>query len=156
MTSYRKSFCIVCVANYCRSPVAENFLRKRFGEKYEFLSAGILPISMPGMDPRSLKFLKENNIDHDFHTPKKINKRMLNYFDYFLAVDFYVLNQLNITYPRFKSKFYSLTMQFNDKNLLDPYHFNDLEYEKIMSDIKHVANKINLEELRSSNHYRDS
>ena len=52
------------------------------------------------MDPRSLKFLQENNIDYDFHTPKKINKRMLDYFDKILAVDFFVLNQLNIAFPK--------------------------------------------------------
>ena len=71
MATSSKSFCIVCIANYCRSPVVENFLKKKFGYKYEFFSAGLLPISQPSMDARSLAFLKENNVDHDFHTPKK-------------------------------------------------------------------------------------
>ena len=72
MTNNSKSFCIVCVANYCRSPVVENFLKKRFGDKYEFFSAGISPVALPNMDPRSLKFLQENEIQHNFHTPKKV------------------------------------------------------------------------------------
>ena len=71
MTAINKSFCIVCIANYCRSPVAENLLKNRFNESYEFFSAGISPMSMPNMDPRSLKFLKENDVIHNFHTPKK-------------------------------------------------------------------------------------
>ena len=70
-----------------------------------FFSAGISPISQPSMDARSLKFLQDENVNHDFHTPKKINIKMLNYFDKFLAVDFYVLNQLNISYPKYKHKF---------------------------------------------------
>lgn len=140
-----KSFCIVCLANYCRSPVAENLLKKRFVNKYEFFSAGISPISQPNMDPRSLKFLKESNVSHSLHTPKKINKKMLNYFDIFLAVDFFVLNQLNILYPKYKHKFLPLTIQSSDINIIDPYHFKAHEYTRTMNDIKKVVEKINLE-----------
>ena len=143
----RKSFCIVCIANYCRSPVAENLLKKRYKNKYEFFSAGISPISLPNMDARSLNFLKENNAIHNFHTPKKINKKMLNYFDRFLAVDFYVLNQLNISYPKFRHKFFLLSMQFNEINLIDPYRFKLNEYIKVMNDIKHVTENINLDDF---------
>ena len=143
----KKSFCIICVANYCRSPVVENFLKKRFGNKYEFFSAGLSPISQPNMDLRSLEFLKENNVNHSFHTPKKINKKMLNYFDKFLAVDFYVLSQLNITYPKYRHKFFSLTSQFSDVNIIDPYKFQADEYSRTMNDIKYVVENINLEEI---------
>ena len=135
------------MANYCRSPVAEYLLKERFGHEYEFFSAGISPISQPNMDARSLAFLKENNVNHDLHTPKKINKRMLNYFDKFLAVDYLVLNQLNIAYPKYKHKFQSLTNQFRDINILDPYQLQADEYIKIMNDIKHISENINLEEI---------
>ena len=66
---------------------------------------------------------------------------MLNYFDKFLAVDFYVLNQLNIEYPNFRHKFFSLTSQFNNVNIIDPYQFKDEEYIKVMEDIKFVVRK---------------
>ena len=147
MTTSIKSFCIVCVANYCRSPVVENLLKKRFGHKYEFFSAGMSPISQPNMDARSLKFLQNENVNHDFHTPKRVNVKMLNYFDKFLAVDFYVLNQLNIAFPKYKHKFQSLTKQFRDINILDPYHLQASEYKKVMNDIKYVSENINLEEM---------
>ena len=147
MATATKSFCIICIANYCRSPVVENFLKKRFGTEYEFFSAGISPIALPNMDPRSLKFLQENHIKHDFHTPKKISEKMLNYFDKFLAVDFYVLNQLNTTYPRFMNKFCSLTSQFSEINIIDPYHFQTEEYMKTMNDIKYVVENIDLEDF---------
>ena len=140
-----KSFCVVCFANYCRSPVAEILLRKKFGDKFEFFSAGISPAAMPNMDPRSLKFLQEEKISHDFHTPKKINKKMLDYFDKFLAVDFFVLNELNTKYPKYKHKFCSLTMQFSDKNILDPYQLETDEYMQVMNSIKYIAEKIDLE-----------
>ena len=145
--SNKKSFCVVCIANYCRSPVVENLLKNRFGDEYEFFSAGISPIALPGMDPRSMKFLQDNNLDFNLHTPKKINKNMLNYFDAFLIVDFYVLNQLNTTYPKYKHKFHSLTKQFKDINIVDPYKLNDEGYLRVMTDIKLVAEKINLQEV---------
>jgi len=102
---------------------------------------------MPSMDPRSLKFLKENNIDHAFHTPKKINKKMLDYFDKFLAVDFFVLNQLNASYPKYRNKFVSLTKQFSEINIVDPYTLQEDEYIKTMNNIMHVAKNINLEDI---------
>lgn len=143
----KKSFCIVCIANYCRSPVAEYLFKNRFGNKYEFLSAGISPISKPNMDLRSLEFLEENNINYNFHTPKKINKKMLNYFDRFLAIDFYVLNHLNVQYPKYRHKFKSFTLQSPDRNIIDPYLLQDNEYKKTMSDIMHIVETINLEEV---------
>jgi protein-tyrosine-phosphatase len=143
----KKSFCIVCIANYCRSPVVENLLKKRFEDRYEFFSAGVAPISLPSMDPRSLKYLQESNVNYNFHTPKKINKKMLRYFDAFLAVDFFVLSQLNIAYPRYKHKFHLLASQFRGINILDPYHLQADEYLKTMNNIKHVVEKIDLEDI---------
>ena len=70
---------------------------------------------------------------------------MLNYFDKFLAVDFYILNLLNTAYPKYKHKFQTLTAQFPDIGILDPYHFEADEYLKIMNDIKFVSENIDLE-----------
>jgi protein-tyrosine-phosphatase len=75
---------------------------------------------------------------------------MLNYFDKFLAVDLYVLNKLNTMYPKYRYKFLSLTMQFSDVNIIDPYHFHGDEYTRTMNDIKYVTEKINLEEFFKS------
>lgn len=144
MPKNRKSFCIVCIANYCRSPVAEHILRKRFNYQYEFLSAGISPISLPNMDPRSLNFLNQNKISHTFHNPKKINNKMLNYFDYFFAIDPYVLHLLNNNHPKYKTKFLLFTSQFEDINIIDPYELKDDEYLNVMNDIKYVSENIKL------------
>ena len=127
--------------------MAEVLLRNRFGEEYEFFSAGISPIALPSMDPRSLKFLRENNISHDFHTPKKINKKMLDYFHIFLAADPLILNNLNTSYSKYKYKFRSLTMQFTDLNIVDPYMLPANEYTKVMEDIKYIAENVNLEDF---------
>ena len=82
------------------------------------------------MDKRSLDFLKQNNITHSFHTAKKINNKMLNYFDYFFAVDHIVLNELNKQFPKFKNKFVLLTAQFKDRNIIDPWL--DIKYGRVV------------------------
>ena len=46
---------IICLANYCRSPVAQYLLKKRFPE-CNFNSAGLKPLLSPHMDRRSEKF----------------------------------------------------------------------------------------------------
>lgn len=143
----RKSFCLICIANYCRSPVAENFLKNRFKDEYEFFSAGISPASFPNMDPRSLNFLKQNNVNFKFHNPKKINKKMLSYFDYFFAVDLFVLNELNKSYPKYKYKFKLFTSQFKDIAIIDPYKLSDDEYTQVMTNIKFVSENIRLSEI---------
>ena len=137
----------MCIANYCRSPVVEIFLKKRFGNEYEFFSAGLSPISLPNMDSRSLDFLKQNNIQYQFHNPKKINNKMLGYFDYFFAVDFFVLNELNKIFPKYKSKFRLFTSQFVDIKINDPYKLNNDEYNKVMNNIKYVTANIKLLEM---------
>ena len=118
-----------------------------YKNKYEIFSAGLAPMTSPNMDPRSSKFLESNGIYNVLHTPKKINSKMLNYFDRFLAVDFFVLNQLNNLYPKYRGKFHSLTAQLSNINIIDPYEFEDDDYFKVMDDIKYVAEKINLEEI---------
>ena len=70
----------------------------------------------------------------------------LNYFDKFLAVDFFVLNELNNAYPKYKHKFRSLTMHFSDINIADPFRLQANEYKRIMNDIKYISESINLEE----------
>ena len=58
-----------------------------------------------------------------------------------------MLNKLNITYPNYKRKFFSLTAKFQDINIVDPYHLQAEQYEKTMNDIKFVTSNINLEDF---------
>ena len=147
MRSKRKSFCVVCIANYCRSPVFENILRDKYKDTYEFFSCGLSPIFEPSMDKRSIAFLESLNVKSKLHTPKRINKRILNYFDFFITVDFYVLNELNKLFPKYKNKFKLASSQFEGKDIIDPFRLDDEQYEKVMRDIQFISNKINLENL---------
>lgn len=96
------------------------------------------------MDPRSIKYLKENGITNIIHNPKRISKKMLGYFDSFVAVDSIVLTQLNALYPKYINKFYLATSHVNNINLIDPYNMNDQDYTDIMHGIKLTSDTINL------------
>ena len=144
----RVSFCIVCIANYCRSPVFELLLRKKYGDKFEFFSAGLHPMSKATMDPRSSEYLKSLGIKNVLHTPKKISNKMLNYFDFFIAVDMIVLNALNTTFPQFKNKFFLSSKNLKNVYIEDPYTMDNEEYLKIMEKISFVVDSINLEKFK--------
>lgn len=123
----------------------EQLLEIRYKEKYEFYSAGISPIISSMMDKRSRKFLIENDCKPKIHTPKKITKKMLNYFDYFIAIDLFVLSNLNLKYPKFRKKFILSTSQFKNLDIIDPYSFEDNEYKQVMNTIKKVSENIDLD-----------
>ena len=142
------SICIVCIANFCRSPVMEHILKQEHDDnKYAFFSVGLNPMHAAGMDERSIKYLDSLGIKNVIHSPKKINKKILNYFDYFIAVDLYVLNQLNSAFPKYINKFKLATAQFNKISISDPYNLDDDGYIDIMKSIKHVSDNIDLDRL---------
>lgn len=141
--SKKSSYCIVCIANYCRSPVLEAFLKERFKE-HEFYSAGLAPMQACSMDPRSFKYLEDNGIRNIIHNPKRISKKMLSYFDFFIAVDSFVLSKLNTMFPKYVNKFILATSGTDNIYLTDPYHMNNEDYKDLMTKIKITSENINL------------
>ena len=57
--------------------MAEKILQDTFKDELAFFSAGISPIAKASMDPRSIEFLTESNINDVYHMPKKINNKMI-------------------------------------------------------------------------------
>ena len=104
MIEEMRSVSFVCLANYCRSPVAEMILKNKFKNSLKVDSAGINPMVSAGMDSRSVDYLKENNIYYEIHNPKKIDKNFLNSSDVVFAMDAMVLMNLNKTYKNFREK----------------------------------------------------
>lgn len=152
MSGRRISFCIVCVANYCRSPVFEHLLRNKFGDKYEFYSSGLSPITVPNMDPRSRDYLESCGVKNILHNPKPITKKMLNYFDYFLAVDLYTLNGLCYKFPNHKEKHFLITSRHPNIDIIDPHLLNnDEDYLKIMDRINYIVENINFNDFSFNN-----
>ena len=97
-----KSIGFVCMANYCRSPVAKVLFKNRFKSILNVDSAGLSPMVSAGMDPRSISYLKENNKIYEIHNPKKIDKNFLNSSNIVFAMDILVLMHLNKTYKNYR------------------------------------------------------
>lgn len=140
-----KSFCVVCIANFCRSPVFEKILRNIYGNKYTFISAGLSPIYQASMDKRSYEFLKNIDIKPGIHTPKRLSEKILTNYDVIYAVDIIVLNLLNKKFPKHRNKFKLISAQFKNIDIIDPYKLEENDYLNLMKDIKFVCENINLE-----------
>jgi arsenate reductase len=68
MSDQRPAVLFLCSANSCRSQMAEAFLRKRAGDHFEVLSAGLGPAS--DIHPMARKVMEEVGLDLDGQYPK--------------------------------------------------------------------------------------
>lgn len=139
---------VVCVANHCRSPVAEVILKNNpnISKDINITSYGLNPLLSTDMDKRSLNFLRLNNYDFKHHTPRKITKTNIKNSSLVLALDFNILHALNKLYPNYADKFKLLTFMSSKKQIIDPYRMNDKEYENIMREIEKASLDIILDE----------
>ena len=140
-----KNICVVCLANYCRSPVAEVLLKEKFQNQLNISSCGLSPLISAGMDPRSKKFLSDLKIESGIHTPKKINQKIINTCDLILALDPLILFELNQKFPGSMAKFKVLSYQCPGLDLSDPYHYDDEGYKKIMDNIFTVCDQMSFD-----------
>ncbi len=134
-----QKICVVCIANYCRSPVAEAILKKNLMGKAYVQSCGIDPLPKASMDPRSQKFLHKIGFKNTLHSPQRINNRIMKESDVIYALDIIVLMQLNKLFPKYRSKIKLLSSVSPNKNLSDPFHYNEEAYIRVMEDIKEVC-----------------
>ena len=147
MIEETRSIGFVCLANYCRSPVAKMILKNKFKHSLTVDSAGINPMVSAGMDSRSVDYLKQNNIVIEMHNPKKIDKNFLNSLNVIFAMDVMILMHLNKTYKNFRHKVKLFTYQQRNLQIKDPYRLPEKEYRIVMDQIKLVVDSFELEEL---------
>ena len=132
----------VCVANYCRSPVAKVILENKYGDKYRFDSAGLAPMAESNMDQRSLTFLKSKGYKTTIHVPKSITSNLIKSSTYVYAMDIKILMELNRSFPRDRSKFKLINFQKSSINIQDPYLFENNEYQIVMENINEVCSDL--------------
>ena len=147
MIEKQKIVGFVCLANYCRSPVAANLFKKKFNNSFKSDSAGINPMITAGMDLRSVDYLKYNDVAYEMHTPKKIDKKFINSSHVIFAMDAVVLMQLNKTFKNYRNKFKLFTYQHRNIQINDPYKLSKEKYESVMNKIKFVIDRFEVEEL---------
>ena len=99
---------------------------------------------MPGMDERSMRYLKENFNKIPFHQPTKISINDLRNNDIIFALDISILMMLNKKYKKYNDKFRLLSLKDEKINLNDPYKMNNQDYNEIMKKIEYVISKIDI------------
>ena len=134
MTHKSYKILFVCVANYCRSPVAEKILNSMLSNNYIVDSCGLHPKVDIKMDERSRDFLMKKNIINCHHIPKKTSKYLVDQANVVYAMDILVLQELKKIYKSEKIRLFGCL----DKDLYtpDPYRLNNHDYENIMNLIK--------------------
>ena len=142
-----KSIGFVCMANYCRSPVAKVLLKNKFESLLRVDSAGLRPMVSAGMDPRSVNYLKENDKIYEIHNPKKIDKNFLGSSNIVFAMDTVVLMHLNSSFRNYRDKFKLFTYQHKNVHIKDPYKLSKEKYKTVMDEIKFVIDSFQLEDL---------
>lgn len=146
MTEEARSIGFICMANYCRSPVAKELLKNRF-KNLKVDSAGINPMVSAGMDSRSIEYLKEQNKDYEIHNPKKVDKSFLNSSDIVFAMDGFILMYLNKNFKNYIKKFKLFTYQHRNIQIKDPYKLSKEKYKNVMEEINFVINHFDIKDL---------
>lgn len=139
-----KKICVVCFANYCRSPVAEHILAEKLKSRYEVISAGVKPMIAADMDSRSRNFLNSLGLDYRVHNPREVSNSLMKDCDYIFALDGIVLQILNQKYRKYQTKIKLLNFQKPKVRLNDPFRSNDEEYKIIMNNLLEVCSQIDL------------
>lgn len=74
---------ILCTGNSARSQMAEGYLRRLAGERFEVFSAGTKPA---GLNPIAVKVMAEAGIDISAHRSKSVEEFQHQQFDYVITV----------------------------------------------------------------------
>lgn len=137
-----RSVSFVCMANYCRSPVAKMLLKNKYGDSLKIDSAGLRPIVSAGMDPRSIDFLNEKHISYEIHNPKKVDLNLLSSSSVVFAMDIMILMELNKEFKKFRNKIKLFSYQHKSLHIADPYNFPKDKYRDVMEDINFVIENL--------------
>ena len=134
-----KSVELVCMANYCRSPVAEKILDSLNLENISFSSSGIRPYPSASMDKRSYEYISNLGISNKSHIPRKITSEIVQATDLVLAMDLRVLTVLNKKYKNQQNKIKLFSYCSSDIDVSDPFRMDEKNYYEIMDNIKFLC-----------------
>lgn len=128
----KHSYLFVCIANFCRSPVAEKIFKSIFPEDSSIKSAGLIDYNKKFMHPVSQKFLQSINIDDIDHKTQKISEELVKESKIIFCMDNKIVTEVQKRFPDHAAKA-RLILQ---SNIADPLNFEDKTYMKLMQDMK--------------------
>jgi protein-tyrosine-phosphatase len=84
----------VCFGNICRSPMAVGIARRLLGENTPAESAGIAAAGGPATEEAALVMKAAYKVDISGHRARSLDGLDLERFDYVIAMDFFVYNDI--------------------------------------------------------------
>ena len=128
----KHSYLFICIANFCRSPVAEKIFKSIFPEDSSIKSAGLIDYNKNFMHPVSQKFLQSINIDDIDHKTQKISVELVKESKIIFCMDDKIVNEVQKRFPDHAAK----ARLILKNNIADPLNFEDGTYMKLMQDMK--------------------
>ena len=127
----KHSFLFVCIANFCRSPVAEKIFKSIFLDDAIIKSAGLINYNKKYMHPASQKFLKSIEINDVNHKTQKISEELVKDSNIIFCMDNKILNEVQNRFPNHAAK----ARLISQKNIIDTVNYEDQENIKVMLDM---------------------
>jgi len=126
MQKYRILF--VCMANICRSPMAEYLLRSLCAGRspgnpvgVEVRSAGLMNTTGTDASDQVLMVMRERGIDMSRHKAKQVDSELVDWADLILCMEQFHLEAMQKEFPRACAKIYLLTEYCGSSgDIIDP------------------------------------
>lgn len=129
---------IVCVANICRSPMAEGLFKlaaDKHGSNVEIESAGIHAlVGYPAADG-SKNMVASMNVDIASHRARQLNSHLVGEADLILVMESWQKNEVLAMEPACRGKIYTLG-HWTNLEIEDPYKKSRLAYAEALGRIK--------------------
>ena len=117
-----KNILVVCIGNICRSPTAENLLRKAL-EPTDIVvrSAGLHALKNSPIEATALSVLEEHgHAPHD-HRATQLTSAAINESDLILVMEHQHINAILSMAPAARGKIFLLGKWQDDREIKDPY-----------------------------------
>ncbi|CAB3791766.1 Low molecular weight protein-tyrosine-phosphatase Ptp [Paraburkholderia caffeinitolerans] len=133
-----KDVLIVCHANVCRSPAAEQLFRARFREQIRehsgkhagaFHSAGLRARNGDDMDPVMQRLLTERGVEVGEHRSRRLTSRLVRRADLVLVTERHQVSAVERIEPSARGKVYALG-NWENSDVVDPHGLDEVAYRE--------------------------
>ncbi|GAF65072.1 protein-tyrosine-phosphatase [Bacillus sp. TS-2] len=133
----------VCTGNTCRSPMAEELLKAKAGERFEVQSAGIFASPGYPASEGTAQVLKNRNLDIQNHQARLLTEELLDWADYVLTMTENHKSHILQQYSDEQEKIHSLSSFLGQAGeVVDPYGGPVEIYEMTAQQLDELLNQL--------------
>ena len=134
----------VCTGNTCRSPMAEAMLKKKYADKAEVCSRGLMASGLPASE-ESVEVMREMGYDISEHVSRRITPEEIKKADLILTMTQSHKDILLAAVPEAMGKIFTLCEYAKiGGEISDPYALGIEEYRQCAEKIKKAVEAIKL------------